>query len=141
MHISCCCPLISHFKKCYAQKNVVLMRNISDVEKTKTCAHCIQHHQAIFLYCLQQKRILRHYLLMALNIWCMLPLNKNEIKFKHIIKLYYMSYLCVIFNASKQLLYFLMICRLLRNNRKKLSNFIFTENRKLENQMPLRIKG
>ena len=57
-----------------------------------------------FLYCLQQKRILWHYLLMALNIWCMLPLNKNEIKLKHIIKLYYMSYLCVIFNASKQLL-------------------------------------
>ena len=92
------------FSKMLCVEKMLFWWKIYQTLKKRKRAHIVFSIIRPFLYCLQQKRILSYYVLIALNIWWMLVLNKNEIKFKHIIKLYYISYLCVIFNASKQLL-------------------------------------
>ena len=72
-------PAYFLFSKMLCVEKMWFWWEIYQTLKKRKRAHIVFSIIRPFLYCLQQKRILSYYVLIALNIWWMLPLNKMKL--------------------------------------------------------------
>ena len=122
------------FSKMLCVEKMLFWWKIYQTLKKRKRAHIVFSIIRPFLYCLQQKRILSYYVLIALNIWWMLPLNKMKLSSNILSNC--IIFLTFVWYAMPQNNY----CNFCDITEKNLSKFIFKEYRKHENSMPLRMK-